>query len=122
MAIMRQSTEDERYIFIIPNMEVFINLCQINAKEVSRIISEAYEVGIYFIIGTTYAYLTDYNSVLKSFKTSIDQAIFAMRLSDQSICNKPLIRNEAKLMNDEAYYYYDDEYTKFKYCDLVEGE
>ncbi len=91
-------------------------------KELSRLIYEASEVGIYFIIGTTYSYLTDYNSVLKALKTSIDQAIFAMRLSDQNICNKPLIRNEAKLMNDEAYYYYDEEYIKFKYCDLVEGE
>lgn len=116
IAEIHQTNGYESYTFVIPNIESLVSLCQIDMKEISRLISEAYQVGIYFIIGTTYPYLTDYNSALKELKTTIDQAIFVMRLSDQNVCNKPLIRNEAKLENDEAYYYHDDDYIKFKYC------
>ena len=102
---------------IVTNMEKLAALTGLSAEQFSGLIRRGSEVGLHFIIGTSYKYLTDYSSLLKPLKGEIGQAFFGMRLTDQTVLSHPTIRGEAALMPNQGYYYDEGEYIKLRLFD-----
>lgn len=102
---------------VITNMAKLATLLGMTTDKFTDLIHRSSEVGLHFIVGTSYQYLSDYSSLLKSLKGEIEQALFGMRLADQTILNRPSIKNEPALLQNQGYYYDEGEYTKLRLFD-----
>lgn len=104
---------DKAYV-VVTNMEKLATLIGLSADKFVELVRQGSEVGLHFILGTSYKYLTDYSSLLKPMKNEIGQAFFGMRLTDQTLLNHPTIRGELALTPDQGYYYDEGEYIKLR--------
>lgn len=100
---------------LIDDMEKFVEITSIKNEEFKHIVESAKEVGIQFILMSNYAYASNYSSIIKSMKSEITHALFVMKLSEQTLLDKPYIKNESNLSLGDMYYYEDGIYTKIKY-------
>lgn len=116
-AMANGEKEYSKSYVIVTNMEKLAAFIGLSAEQFSDLIRQGSEVGLHFILGTSYKYLMDYSSLLKPMKSEIGQAFFGMRLTDQTILNHPTIRGEVALTANQGYYYDEGEYIKLRLFD-----
>ena len=113
----RKSNEaNERWVIVIDNLEKFSKDSKITEVEFKELFEQGPKVGIHILITGFYNYIgTSYEAIPKYVKANSPQAVFSMRLADQTMFDKPYNASEPPVQADEAYYHQTNGFMKMKY-------
>ncbi|MBP2622162.1 type VII secretion protein EssC [Streptococcus panodentis] len=95
------------FIIFIPDLEKFVEVSGLTTEQVSTLYQEGWKYNMHFVVGSMYSYISN-NTVgtpVRQIKTYNQHYLLGMRLTDQTVLEKPFNSKEPYLNKDEVYLY-----------------
>ena len=95
------------FIIFIPNLEKFVQASGLTGEQVSALYQEGWKYNMHFVVGSSYSYISNnaIGSPARQIKAYNQHYLLGMRLTDQTILEKPYNSKEPYLNKDEVYLY-----------------
>ena len=104
------------FIIFIPNLEKFVQASGLTGEQVSTLYQEGWKYNMHFVVGSFYSYISNnaIGSPARQVKAYNQYYLLGMRLTDQTILEKPYNSKEPYLNKDELYLYGHQSSVKIK--------
>lgn len=95
---------DKNWFIIIPDLESFLEVCDITREQMVRLYKVGWKYGLFLIVGSTHQYIgSTINNIAKDIRKDLQWVLLGMRLNDQNFLSKVYNSKEVRLEPDEAY-------------------
>ncbi|WP_152655085.1 type VII secretion protein EssC [Oceanobacillus sp. CFH 90083] len=111
----KEGGKEPRWLIQIADLEEFMERTNAMLKDIYKIVDQGSRTGIHFIFCSHHNYIgSSYDKSVRYIRDQVAVGLVGMRVSDQDLFKKTIIRKEKTLENYECFILHDFEQTKVK--------